>query len=228
MFLVLFYDVFEVKKFNGIISKTVRLALNTLGTSREMTFIHDVKVSCIVSRVVEVATAHFIGIVFKVFEVEKFNGIMFQDCIPSAPNRLWRHVDDVIHDVKVSWYCISGCRSRTTTLLVPFPQVFEVEKFNVNNFKNCALNARHFCVTRWRHASRHVLVSLAVGIVGNNISVNFGVFKVKKCNGITVIAVLSMLDSFISRDDAKHVWRQSRDVKVSSEIIRHVNTLKLA
>ena len=43
---------FEVEKFNGLISKTVRSALNTL-TSRD-DVIHDVKVSCIVSRVVEV------------------------------------------------------------------------------------------------------------------------------------------------------------------------------
>ena len=46
------FKVFEVEKFNGIISKIVRSALNTL-TSRD-DGIHDVKVLCIVSRVVEI------------------------------------------------------------------------------------------------------------------------------------------------------------------------------
>ena len=56
--------------------------------------------------------------VFKVFEVKKFNGIIFKT-VRSALDIVTSR-DDVIHDVKVSCISISGCRSRTTTLLVSF------------------------------------------------------------------------------------------------------------
>ena len=51
-FIGIVFKVFEVKKFNGIISKTVRSALDTVTSRDDVT--HDVKVSCILSRVVEV------------------------------------------------------------------------------------------------------------------------------------------------------------------------------
>ena len=81
MFLVLFYRFFEVKKFNGIISKTVRSALNTL-TSRD-DVIHDVKVSCIVSRVVEVVQQIY-WYRFQGFRGREIQWNHFQDCTISA------------------------------------------------------------------------------------------------------------------------------------------------
>ena len=46
-FIGIVFKVFEVKKFNGIISKNVRSALDTVTSRDDVT--HDVKVSCIFS-----------------------------------------------------------------------------------------------------------------------------------------------------------------------------------
>ena len=77
------------------------------------------------------------------------------------------------------------------------------------------MNARHCCVTRWRHASRHVFYLWLWVLYPHNITVtSSGLLKVQKCNRITFIAVLSMLEPFLfdvmtpSMFDAIS-WRQS-------------------
>ena len=63
-------------KFNGIISKTVRSALDTVTSRDDVT--HDVKVSCILSRVVEVVQQLYW------YGFQGFQGVMTSQCMTSC------------------------------------------------------------------------------------------------------------------------------------------------